>query len=281
MLATAAVVNPSRQENAISAAVLERAFNPEPDDGVSNFSKWHGMSLVIDAVWDKVGLDGQGAVNGWATIALINGIDNVCERIAKNLDTISLVCGLLLSASLQMIISPPDALSELDDDSFAKLLYVTLMGLEITMHFTCIIMASLFSNSLNASARDSDRWRLLLKRGTTPTHVYILFTVGNFVLAVGIAGTLYVTYGTVVAVIFAVTVNFVCGVLMHVMNVKMFAPLSHVVHGWLKYRPVEFDLDLPFRRLSYYAKIDAVYQAQRTSAMQRMNQIKKPKYGCC
>jgi len=75
--------------------------------------------------------------NGWAALALIYGSDKVTEKLNSSAGTISIVCGLFLSATVPLVINPGDSIGTLDNTDFRKYLYLLFMCISII--FSCLI----------------------------------------------------------------------------------------------------------------------------------------------
>ena len=69
--------------------------------------------------------------------------------------------------------------------------------------FVTIVLNSLLTQTLRVTARDADRWRILLKRDWLPTFCNAVFTVGNVALAVLIALSMMPAFGLTFSVMFA------------------------------------------------------------------------------
>jgi len=73
------------------------------------FRRWHGMALVLPEIKRAVGEPyKKGKVNGWAVMAVTLGVDEVCSRLAAGVDTISVIAGLLIVATMALCASPSD-----------------------------------------------------------------------------------------------------------------------------------------------------------------------------
>jgi hypothetical protein len=61
--------------------------------GDIEFSKWQGMSSIIDRVTKEVDLHRQrtGKINGWVILAVVVGIEEVRNRLVDNMNLVALV----------------------------------------------------------------------------------------------------------------------------------------------------------------------------------------------
>jgi len=81
--------------------------------------------------------------NGWAALALIYGSDKVTEKLNSSAGTISIVCGLFLSATVPLVINPGDSIGTLDNTDFRKYLYLLFMCISIIFHVSSIFNSCL------------------------------------------------------------------------------------------------------------------------------------------
>jgi hypothetical protein len=242
-----------------------------------DFREWSGMAAIVPEAWDAVGFGDADGVNGWAVLALTVGINEVAARISSNLDTISLISGLLLASCVQLMFAPPSCVSY--NASGFRYAFAGTMTLAITMFFSAIMFGSLFVNALNTSARDSDRLRLILRRSMGPTIVYTVFSIACFLLGWAMSLGMVCLYGAAIAAIFSIVITGVCGGVMHYINATFLVSECHVVHGWFVKHRSEFDLTLPFQKLKELADIDARYQQQSAEKKRRLASTSRPKYG--
>ena len=61
-----------------------------PPPKTAEFRRWHGLAAVLPAVRRALG-EGGGKVNGWAVMAAVLGVDEVCDRLSAGVDTISVM----------------------------------------------------------------------------------------------------------------------------------------------------------------------------------------------
>ncbi|RLN58619.1 hypothetical protein BBJ29_009662 [Phytophthora kernoviae] len=233
----------------VRASVLpDLSTSKDPADASTSiasieFREWGGMAAIVAEAWDAIGFGDADGVNGWAVLALTVGINEVATRISSNLDTISLISGLLLASCVQLMFAPPSCVS--DNASGFRYAFAGTMMLAITMFFSAIMFGSLFVNALNTSARGSDRWRLILRRSMGPTIVYIIFSIACFVLGWAMSLGMVCLYGAAIAAIFSIVIAGVYGCVMHCINVTFLVSECHVMHGWFVKHRSEFDS--PFR----------------------------------
>ena len=76
--------------------------------------------------------------NGWAALAIIYGSDKITEKINSSTGTISLICGLFLSASIPLVLNPPNAIADLHDNDYKKYCYLLFMGISVIFHSSSI-----------------------------------------------------------------------------------------------------------------------------------------------
>ncbi len=135
-------------------------------------------------------------INGWVTLAVVKGIDSVASDLSIRCDTFSIICGLFLSVTLNLVADTPERSENYIEDSGVgiRVVYFSFLTLSIVFHFLCILVGSLLSVGLKAAARDADKFRLILRNGTTPTIVDTAFTVGNILLASALAIFMSPTY---------------------------------------------------------------------------------------
>jgi len=78
-------------------------------EGKDAYRRWHGMASVLPDIQRAVGEPyKKGKVNGWAVMAVTLGVDEVCSRLAAGVDTISVIAGLLIVATMALCASPSD-----------------------------------------------------------------------------------------------------------------------------------------------------------------------------
>ena len=65
------------------------------------------------------------------------------------------------------------------DPAVFRALYMAMALTSLMCLFVTIILNSLLTQTLRVTARDADRWRILLKRDGLPTLCNTIFTVGN------------------------------------------------------------------------------------------------------
>jgi hypothetical protein len=71
---------------------------------------------------------------------------------------------------------------------------------------------------LNAAPRESDKLRIFFTLDKLPTLQYLIQTLGNFTLALGIAVGIYPIYGLTLSVIFACVISIFCGIIPLIIN---------------------------------------------------------------
>lgn len=94
-------------------APSEGSAHDSPD-----YKTWSGMNVVIEPL--RAAVCNPDKVNGWAALAIIHGPEEVTERLKGNIDTLSVISGLLLSASIPLMVQPPDVIAEKDNITFIK-----------------------------------------------------------------------------------------------------------------------------------------------------------------
>lgn len=233
---------------------------------LADFYTWSGMDEVYPAIQAGVGWDGDsfsGRANGWAVLALTSGLGATVERLRNRLDTFSLICGLLLSASIGLVAEHPDSVKkELDDSGMYKALLCLFMFTSIMCHFTCIILGTLYTGNLGAAARSADQWRLILANGSLPGLVDVFFTIGNITLTATIAAVLYPEFGLNAAFAFFAVVVLVCGIGMHMYNAFKLKGIGHPIHSWKRARPEEFEFWIPLKEWKRRADLDRLWRSR-------------------
>jgi hypothetical protein len=196
-------------------------------------------------------------------MAAVVGVDEVCDRLTSGVDTISVIAGLLIVATMALCASPSDAAIAFlklgdgtVDPAVFRALYMTMSLVSLVCLFVTIILGSLLKQALRVTARDADRWRVLLRRDWLPTLGNTIFTVGNVALAGLISLSMLPAFGVTFSVAFASIAIFVNGFCTHLFNLCLLLPIVHPVHGWRKHFPEEFDLSLAMERLEALAAID-------------------------
>ena len=242
------------------------------DETIANsFQKWHGMSSVIDEIAVAVNSKRDRTVtnvNGWAVLAVVLGVDEVCKRLGDNLNFVVLVAGLLISTSLSLSTNMPvyisDNLDTSEWDAFKTGFFCSVV-LAITFHFLALIMALLFGQAINTCARATDQWRLILTHGAIPTFVYMIFSAGNLLMCMAIMFSMYGSYGPV-SYVFTL-LFFVVAVSVNIYNRVSLLYNSHVVHGWYQRRfDAEYDIRIPFLHLKKLAAYDKEYREATLTA---------------
>lgn len=227
--------------------------------GEVDFVKWHGLATMESRILASVTANTpRDNVNGWAVLALVLGVGEISDRLIARLDTFSVICGLLLTIPLGHLSSAADGRQAEEIQASLKYSYtlVSLLSIEVVAHFGCIVINCLFSASLRAAARDSDRWRLLVRCGNVPGIVDTMFTIGNVSLTLGISTAMYATYGILPSVLFSSVVITLCAVSAQFVNAKYFKSNSHVVAGWKTHHFDEFDLRIPIRKFKVLCEFD-------------------------
>ena len=237
----------------------------EDQEIANNFQHWHGMSSVIDDIAEAVNARRDRMVtkvNGWAILAVVLGVDEVCRRLGDNLNFVVLVAGLLISTSLSLSTNMPSYLSDNLDtnewDSFKTGFFCSFLS-AISCHLLALVMALLFGQAINTCARATDKWRLILTHGGVPTFVYIIFSAGNLFMCLSITFSIYGSYGAVSSVF--TLAFFLIAVWVNIYNRVSLLGNSHVVHGWFQKRfDEEYDIRIPFLHLKKLAAYDSEYR---------------------
>eukprot|EP00457_Paulinella_chromatophora_P010136 gb/GEZN01010227.1/.p1 GENE.gb/GEZN01010227.1/~~gb/GEZN01010227.1/.p1 ORF type:complete len:295 (+),score=15.95 gb/GEZN01010227.1/:32-916(+) len=225
------------------------------------FWEYSGMSEIVDDLKQAVNYDlkpGAG-VNGWALLGLTVGMDALTERLRNRLDTFAIISGLLLSTNLSILSSIPDSLVaswEDDDDLVYGYMYSSILTVSVICHFAVIMLGTLLNSILNASARNSDRWRVILTNGKVVSVIDAAFTLGNLFMTVAMAFTQEPIFGWQYAVFFGSVISLVCAVAMHFFNRTYFVNIGHPVHGWYKRHLSEYHLEIPFKQIELLANLD-------------------------
>ena len=149
----------------------------------------------IIAVLEKVRSELDSRPNNWIAMALTQGLEKTESNLSSALNTISIICGLLLTVSFSCILTPHDVLLALDNDDSIKVAYFSFMIASIIFYFACIMLSSMFLINLASVARDSDKFKILGKLGFVPTTAYTSFGLGYFTLIWGLTCHLYVLFG--------------------------------------------------------------------------------------
>ena len=89
----------------------------EPSN-LPDYKAWSGMNRIIEPL--RAAVSHPQRVNGWAALAIIHGPEGVTEQLKGNIDTLSVISGLLLSASIQLVVQPPDSIAEKENLTFVK-----------------------------------------------------------------------------------------------------------------------------------------------------------------
>jgi hypothetical protein len=81
--------------------------------------------------------------NGWACLALIHGLKEVPNKLATTLDTVAIISGLLLSASLGLLVAfPNEAFGRMNIRE--QVSYILCVSLSVVLHFLSIAAATFF-----------------------------------------------------------------------------------------------------------------------------------------
>ena len=109
------------------------------------FRRWHGMASVLPEIKRAVGEPyKKGRVNGWAVMAVTLGVDEVCSRLAAGVDTISVIAGLLIVATMALCASPSDlvvAFMKVGDGTIDPAVF---RGLYMTMALVSLVRLCIF-----------------------------------------------------------------------------------------------------------------------------------------
>ena len=232
------------------------------ESDLENFGKWHGMSEMIDKIGKAIDFDnrfrGKGkGVNGWAILSCVIGVDEVFKRMEENLKLTVLVCGLLLNSALGLILTPPPKFVAGSPEMTA---YISFSVSAIGLYLFCILLSIQFLQSLNACARDADKWRVILSLDRLPTATYLIFTAASLCLALAIGFCMLPNYSQAAGYTSAAALIFVCGVVSYAINAQWFLKVAHVKHGWYEKCNKEYNVKLPFSKLTVLADIDRRYK---------------------
>ncbi|RUP48156.1 hypothetical protein BC936DRAFT_144893, partial [Jimgerdemannia flammicorona] len=194
----------------------------------------HGMAKTYPKL-EKAVLETR-EKHGWTVLAIIQGVDKVVEDLKTATDVISVVCGLVLSAIIGLLASPPGALAvdtnKPEPLDVWKQVYALFLILAITFYFTTITLYSLLMQAYNTAPRLSDKLNIVLHTEWYPTIGYTTFTIANFAVAGALGISVYFSYGSLAIAIVSVTVmSSICGVLLHAQNQLFLLPLGHVGQG--------------------------------------------------
>jgi hypothetical protein len=128
--------------------------------------------------WDDSGALPHGKVNGWAVLALCDGVTSTRDRIISRLDSYNLISGLMVGVAIILLTNPSKttmefaALADFSNETLWPTLfylaYVTCGTGCLLSYFSVIIFGTLFSANLRVAVRDVDVWRLLLVSSWLP-----------------------------------------------------------------------------------------------------------------
>jgi hypothetical protein len=230
-------------------------------DNKETFIEWYGMDEIIDAYAAAVGLnDDKANINGWAALAVIHGPEKVVSELNTNLATIQIVCGLLLSFTFSLLVSPTDSISELPRDSAAVVSYGAIMSLSNICFLLTIILGTIVELGLNSCGRVSDTYRMILAIGWLPTCIYTMFTVSIALMSLGFGIAMYDVYGNILSSLFVIVLVSLC-FLCNWISVKVVLPQGHVVHGWRK-NTAFYDMRIPFEKIRNAAELSRQYKME-------------------
>ena len=242
----------------------------------ARYKEWSGIASVLPSLKQAVGIlpreNGKVKVNGWVTMALVLGVDEVCDRMISRIDTFSIIAGLLIVSTMSLVATPSQQVTEyitdgsgfLSRDTF-KILYMLLSLVSLVCLFITIIIGSMFTQTLRVTARNADRLRVLIKRDWLPSTCDIIFTIGNIALAALIGLSMLPVFGELFSGIFVVLSIFINGLCMHLFNLCFLLKLGHPVHGWKKEHPEEFDLRILVEIMENLAQMDRENNSRLTS----------------
>jgi hypothetical protein len=232
------------------------------------YCKWHGMSALVEKISEAVNAQhnkSQKHVNGWAVLSVVIGIEEVCRRLTDNLNMVVLVASLLISTALSMAFSPPSNFADQSPNhelwSFEKAAFFFCVSSSVFCYITAIILSLLMIQAINTCARDSDKWRLILRHDSVPTKIYVIFSMGNLSMATGISFGIENVYGG--ASYGLAGMFFACALWVNVFNRQCLLRDSHVVHGWYNDRfDEDYDIRIPFSSIRALAATDRMYKEQ-------------------
>lgn len=232
--------------------LVEEKIDPEY---VENFEFLSGMDVIEKELIKSVTPDPHtGSINGWAALAVVQGVDITIEKLARNVDTVAIISGLILSVSIPLLLDPPDFVYDLNNGSVEKIGYFLFLIMSITAHFTCIVLSGNYIGAFNASARESDRLRLISRSGGIPGWIYAFFWIGNGGVTFTAVVVSFLSYGLILSII-AFFVLLFTGVSAFWIRQKKFYFNSHVVHGWkAEHWNEKFDLTLPLLKIKHRAE---------------------------
>jgi len=227
-----------------------------------SFVEWFGMDEIIEPYSKAIGLDTSytGSINGWAALAVVHGPEKVVTELNTNLATIQIVCGLLLSFTFPIMVSPPDSIANLEQYDPSVIAFGLFMSFCNIGLLLTIILGTIVELGLNSCGRSADVYRMILGIGIMPTCIYTLFTVSIASMGIGFGIAMYWFYGTTVSMIFSVTLCSFC-IICNWISVKLVLPLGHVVHGWRKTAGT-YDVRVPFEKFEKFSQMSRQYKQE-------------------
>lgn len=226
-----------------------------------DFGKWHGMSEIIERIGNAIDTDnrfkGKGKVNGWAILSCVIGVDEVFKRMEENLKLTVLVCGLLLNSALGLVLSPPP---KFDTSGSQMAAYISFSISSIGLYLFCILLSIQFLQSMNSCARDADKWRVVLSLDMLPTIIYMIFTAASLCLALAIGFAMIPNYSELAGYLSSSMLILICGFVCYYINQHFFLKVAHVKHGWYKSFNKEYNIAVPYSKLTVLADIDRRYK---------------------
>ena len=117
-------------------------------EGKDAYRRWHGMASVLPDIQRAVGEPyKKGKVNGWAVMAVTLGVDEVCSRLAAGVDTISVIAGLLIVATMALCASPSDQVVVFLKQGDGTIDPAVFHGLYMTMALVSLVRSFLCASS--------------------------------------------------------------------------------------------------------------------------------------
>lgn len=246
----------------VAMSVNHDSFNMQAED--DDFVTWYGYDEIIDDLKQEVSLGRTtGPVNGWAVLASCRGPAEVADKVNANTGNINLISGLLLSATVPLLISPPDAIASLSNDDARKIFYVLSLSMAVALHFVCVVVGSLLTMAFNTCARDADLHRMIMRCHYLPTSIYFAFTIGDFMLALAMSITMQPTYGNYAAIYFASLTMVLCTFVPQYLNFVKIIPEGHVVAGWRNVPGRQYDVAPVMSKFEGFASRSAQFKKKR------------------
>ncbi|KAL7572313.1 hypothetical protein ACA910_017910 [Epithemia clementina (nom. ined.)] len=199
------------------------------------------------------------------TLAMATGVDAASEQAVNGVLESAVVAALLLSFSLPLIVDPPDAIAELDNGDWRKILHLVGWGAVSIVTVANILYARIYTTAIARAVRCSDKLRIHLAGNAFNEGLLMVYaTFGCLIVAV--LPDCLVVYGNVAGSIFtaACAVGGGCAVTM----ACKYIAAGHVEYGW---RLNRFKRQDPVNDMMLFETLK-----QRINYAQRLKQADKP-----